>query len=237
MFLNCPFGRASDIFACSQGASSFAADQGSLPIAGSIFSAIVLAFLCTSVLISVYMAFMAVPEGASTYVFMEPRGLILMNGLVAFGTTQSVEKNFARCSNDAAGATFVFALFCLLACWLDELPNIAWSAAVWAGLAKKKEGEAEGDYDGAKDEAGEETRRRGGGAKRRGPLSPSTEKIYRYSVLQILSLVPLIGLIATHTQWMPSAVLVSFFFARASHFFSCTSFFLAQPLHLVQASS
>lgn len=164
----------------------FAADARVLPFMGSIFTGAVLAFACICTLLSIYMSFVAVPEGASSYIFMEPRGLIVMNGLLVFGSTHGVETIFSVCSNSVAGDSVVFALFCLLACWLDGIPSLA------VGLANRLR---------KNQEPGDEK-----GNKKSGKIS----KIFRYATLQCMSLVPIIGLLVTHPgPGMPNAILVS----------------------------
>lgn len=79
-----------------EGPTAFSADPNILPFMGSIFSALVLAFLCICVLLGVYMCFVSVPEGASTYVFLEPRGLIVINGFITLGSSYCVDSIFAR---------------------------------------------------------------------------------------------------------------------------------------------
>ena len=107
-----------------QGGTQFSADASSVPLFGSIFAGVVMAFLVTCLLLSIYMAYMATPEGASSYMFFEPRGLIVSNGIVTFASTHTIEQNFASCSSDAAGATATFVLFCCMACWLDALVDV-----------------------------------------------------------------------------------------------------------------
>ncbi len=90
---------------------------------GSAFSGVVLAFLVLSFLLSLFLVLTAMPEGSSSYLFLEPRGLVVINGVVAFTSSQGVGQQFARCdAAGVAGSTVLFLLFCLMACWLDELP-------------------------------------------------------------------------------------------------------------------
>lgn len=86
-----------------QGPNTYAADPNAFPFTGSIFTGIVLAYLCICVLLSVYLALVSVPEGGSSYLFMEPRGLIVANGVISFGSTYGVEQIFARYLEDCFG--------------------------------------------------------------------------------------------------------------------------------------
>jgi hypothetical protein len=103
-----------------------------LPMLGSIFSGVVLAFLLISFLLSLVLVLTAMPEGESSSLFLEPHGLVVGNGVMAFASSQGVGQHFARCSTGSgllAGNTVLFLLFCLLACWLDELPGLLFGLA------------------------------------------------------------------------------------------------------------
>ena len=93
-------------------------------MAGSVFAGVVLAFLLVSFLLALYLSLTAMPEGESSYLVLEPRGLVVANGVVAFASTQGVGQHFARCSASGSGDVGLFLLFCLLACWLDALPAL-----------------------------------------------------------------------------------------------------------------
>ncbi len=99
------------------------------PLAGSIFAGLVLAHLSIVFLLSVYMSLVALPEGETSYGIFEPRGLIIINGLVTICSAQGVEKYFAHCHADVPGFSVLFLIFCLTTCWLDELPGAVLVAA------------------------------------------------------------------------------------------------------------
>lgn len=80
-----------------------------------------MAFLVVCFLLSIYMCYMATPEGASSYMFFEPRALVVANGIVTFSSTHTVEQNFAYCNGDVVGPTILFFLFCCMVCWVDAL--------------------------------------------------------------------------------------------------------------------
>ena len=103
------------------------ADTIAMPIVGSIFSGVVMAFLAVAFLMLLFLALTSMPEGERSYLLLEPRGLTIVNGIVSFASTQGVGLQFARCNGSGgsiAGGVFLFLLFCLVACWLDELPAI-----------------------------------------------------------------------------------------------------------------
>lgn len=79
-----------------QGPASYSADPSSIPFMGGIFSGVVLAYMVVCELLAIYMCFVSVPEGGSTYVFLEPRGLIVANGLISMGCSYGVDTLFAR---------------------------------------------------------------------------------------------------------------------------------------------
>ena len=119
--------------------STFATEStNALPLVGSAFSGAVLAFLLLSFLLSLFLVLTAMPEGSSSYLFLEPRGLIVINGMVAFTSSQGVGQQFARCNwAGVAGSTVIFLLFCLMACWLDELPVLIFGLV--RGRKKRRE--------------------------------------------------------------------------------------------------
>ena len=61
---------------------------GGFSIAGSISCGVAMAFLAVCFLLALYVALTAIPEGGSSYLVMEPRGLAVANGVIAFGMTQ-----------------------------------------------------------------------------------------------------------------------------------------------------
>ena len=119
----------------AQDANTYAVDPVVLPLAGSVFCGIVAAYLVVSFLLSLYLALTALPEGDSSYLALNPRGLMVANGIVAFASTQGVGTHFARCGAGVAGGTVLFLLFCLLACWLDALPELLRSSGKIKGKA------------------------------------------------------------------------------------------------------
>lgn len=107
-----------------------AAPSSSLPLAGSLYAGILLAFLLVMLFVSIYAAFMATPEGESCYLFLEPRFLIIFNGMLVMLAGYSVRSvyGFCFCSGSGAAACWppavlcvLFSLFCLAVCWLDML--------------------------------------------------------------------------------------------------------------------
>ena len=172
-----------DVFKCLTVHSSlqgtepplYAADAAWLPFAGSLFAGFMAAFLLICVLLSVYTSYMAMPEGSSSWVLLDPRGLMVTNGLVVFSSTYAVEKQFAYCISDAAASASLFALYCILACWLDAVVDLVQDRFF-------------------------------------PPSSGNDKRIFqvaRYSLMQGMALVPLIGLLITHPVYIPSIVLVS----------------------------
>jgi hypothetical protein len=115
--------------------TSYTTDLGAVPIAGSVFSGVVLGHLGVAALLSIYLSLAATPEGERSYSIFEPRGLIVVNGLVSICSTQAVERYFASCHGDGGWFTFLFLIFCTLACWADELP----SAILGAVIGKRDE--------------------------------------------------------------------------------------------------
>ncbi len=87
-------------------------------------------------MLAIYTSYMAMPEGASSYVFLDPRGLMVTNGIVTFACTYTVEKEFAYCIQDVELASTVFAVYCLFACWLDAGVELVFSYARIFKIAK-----------------------------------------------------------------------------------------------------
>lgn len=88
------------------------------PFMGSIHGGMVMAYLLLMFLLSIYVSFMATPELASSYLFMEPRFLVICSGFLGFGTGQAVADTFATCS-DPSGSIVGFVCFVLIACFFD----------------------------------------------------------------------------------------------------------------------
>lgn len=107
---------------------------------GSLFSGIVLAYLTIMFLVSIYLSYMATPESVSSYLFMEPRFLVIATGFFGFGVAQMVASSFSSCA-DPAAAIAGFAGFAFAACWFDLVSHFCTSSgskirafAKWIGL-------------------------------------------------------------------------------------------------------
>ena len=118
------------------GYNNYSVNSSALPLFGSLYAGAVLAYLVVCTLLGLYISLSATPEGDGSYLILEPRGLVVANGIITFGSTGTIEGNFARCRSDAAGTSTLFAIFCLLACWGDELPFLL--KAAFEGLSKAK---------------------------------------------------------------------------------------------------
>ncbi len=138
-----------------------------------------MAFLVVCFLLSIYMSYMATPEGASSYMFFEPRALVVANGIVTFSSTHTVEQNFAYCNRDVVGPTILFFLFCCMVCWVDAIVLLVQ----------------------------EFTSRGSRGSTTAG--SNRLIKTFQYAIVQVAALVPFIGLVATQASQMPATVMVS----------------------------
>ena len=110
-----------------------------VPIMGSIYAGIVLAYLTIMFLVSIYMSYVATPISVSSYLFMDPRFLVIATGFLGFGLGQMVSSVFASCTNPA-GSIIGFSCFVTATCWFD-LATMALlrtprsrSLAKWAGL-------------------------------------------------------------------------------------------------------
>lgn len=116
------------------------ADRAALPVIGSLFAGAVLGYLLLGLLLTLYTSLSATPEGEFSYLVLEPRGLTVTNGILVFGSLGTVEHHFATCSNDVAGSSTLFAIFCLLACFFDEIPELVEWLVAYAKKRKKREG-------------------------------------------------------------------------------------------------
>jgi hypothetical protein len=70
-------------------------------------------------LVSIYLSYMATPEGISSYLFLEPRFLVLATGFFGFGVGQMVSTVYAGSCVDPAGPIAGFATFVAATCWFD----------------------------------------------------------------------------------------------------------------------
>jgi hypothetical protein len=111
-----------------------------LPVMGSLYSGIVLAYLTIMFLVSIYLSYMATPESVSSYLFMEPRFLVVATGFFGFGVAQLVSNTFSSSCADPAAASAGFAAFVLATCWFDLVahfcsagPKVR-SLVKWLGL-------------------------------------------------------------------------------------------------------
>ena len=107
-------------------------------IMGSIYSGIVLAYLTIMLLISIYMSYVATPDSVASYLFMEPRFLVIATAFLGFGLSQLVASS---CATNPIGSITGFSLFAATACWFDLLTmkllkNSPWyrSIAKFVGL-------------------------------------------------------------------------------------------------------
>ena len=112
----------------------------SAPFMGSIFGGMALAYLSIMFLLSIYISYMATPDAASSYLFLEPRFLVIVCGFLAFGTAPLVSDVYGGCSGSAATGSIVgFTCFTAAACFFDLL-FVQWMTdrmymyAKWAGL-------------------------------------------------------------------------------------------------------
>jgi hypothetical protein len=97
--------------------------DASLPIAGSIFAGVLLGFLLLMLLIGVYACFMAMPESHWSYIFLEPRFLIMLNAALVMMAEYAVQNSFVHCycpgCIQPAVLCVLFALFSIVTCWAD----------------------------------------------------------------------------------------------------------------------
>ena len=112
-----------------------------LPIAGSLYNGILLALLLVLFFVSIYAAFMATPHEATTLMFFDPRFMILLNVLLVMVASYSVKHGFVYCYCGKAclsstALCILFALFTVLACWLDLLVALAVPTRFIYGISK-----------------------------------------------------------------------------------------------------
>ena len=158
-------------------------DAYALPVAGSIFSGVVAAFLALSLVMSLFLALTAMAEGESSYLFLEPRGLIIANGVVAFSGPGSIYLHFSMCSWDVLGPSVLLGIFCLSVCWLDELVSlILWTRRDRMQNVGKYQVQEGSEYD-------------------MGPL----EKLYRCAVLLTLGWMPVVRIAHIQNSWTPAS--------------------------------
>ena len=111
-----------------------------LPVMGSLYSGIILAYLTIMFLVSIYLSYMATPESVASYLFMEPRFLVVATGFFGFGVAQLVSNTFSSSCADPAAASAGFAAFVVTTCWFDLVahfcsagPKVR-SVVKWLGL-------------------------------------------------------------------------------------------------------
>lgn len=115
-------------------------DNGSvIPIAGSIYAGLLMAFLALMFLISIYAVFTALPEETASYIFLEPRFLVLLSGMMTLLSAYSVKNSFLYCyceqESNCWSTTILcimFALFSGLICFLDLLLGLVLPQKVYA---------------------------------------------------------------------------------------------------------
>jgi hypothetical protein len=61
---------------------------------------------------------MAMPEGSSSWVLLDPMGLMVTNWLVVFSSTVCL------LHLSTAASASLFGLYCILACWLDAVVDL-----------------------------------------------------------------------------------------------------------------
>lgn len=97
--------------------------DASLPIAGSIFAGVLLGFLLLMLFISIYACFMAMPEAHWSYLFLEPRFLIILNAALVMLAKYAVQNSFVYCycpgCMSPAVLCLLFSIFALATCWAD----------------------------------------------------------------------------------------------------------------------
>ncbi len=195
------------------GLTHYEFDAKSLPLFGSLYAGAVLAYLVVCTLLGLYISLSATPEGDGSYLILEPRGLVVANGIIVFASMNSIDQNFAACAGDVAGASTQFAIFCLLACWADELPALLRAAAV--ALSKKrrdkkmkKEGFAPLKEDGGDDDKKEAGNNSDKKSKKK-LWAAILMKVLQGLLLTIMCWVPLISIYMIHTGPEPPGVIVT----------------------------
>lgn len=118
---------------------AYVSASATLPVMGSLYSGIVLAYLAVMFLVSIYLSYMATPETVASYLFMEPRFLVVATGFLGFGISQMVSGSFASCE-DPVTSILGFAAFVAATCWFDIVVHFcsvgpkARSLFKWVGL-------------------------------------------------------------------------------------------------------
>ena len=101
-----------------------------LPIAGSLYSGIIIAYLLVMFFVAVYASFMAMPEEASSYMFFEPKFLIMLNAMLVMTAGYAVKSCFVYCycSGDGcfspATLCVLFSLFAAITSFADVLVGL-----------------------------------------------------------------------------------------------------------------
>lgn len=88
------------------------------PFMGSIFCGMAMGYMGTMFLLSLYISYMATPESASSFLFLEPRFLVIASGFLGFGVGPAIAGSYAGCT-DPAGAIVGFSCFAVAACFFD----------------------------------------------------------------------------------------------------------------------
>lgn len=108
-----------------------------VPFMGSMYGGMVMGYLGMNFLLSVYISYMSTPDSASSYLFMEPRFLVMAGGFLGMGTGQTVAGTYGRCSNPAVSIAG-FSCFVIAAAFFDlllvRLSDRVYMYAKWIGL-------------------------------------------------------------------------------------------------------
>lgn len=88
------------------------------PFMGSIYGGLTMGYMGISFLLSLYISYMATPESASSYVFLEPRFLAIEAGFLGFGVSDVIRSVYGGCA-DPAVPIILFCSFVLAACFFD----------------------------------------------------------------------------------------------------------------------
>ena len=91
-----------------------------VPFMGSIYGGMVMGYVGMVFLLSIYISYMATPDSASSYLFMEPRFLVIASGFLGFGTGQAVSNVYGGCADPAEHAVG-FSCFVVVAAFFDLL--------------------------------------------------------------------------------------------------------------------
>lgn len=110
-----------------------------LPLIGSIYGGILMAFLLVMFFVSIYAVFMAMPESTHSYIFLEARFLILLGGVVVLVGEYAVPNAFVHCYCEAEDGCFspavlcmLFAIFAALVCFLDIIIALLIPASLYS---------------------------------------------------------------------------------------------------------